>query len=95
VFEFWLKEMPSELGTSVLVEAVFVGVGVLDVEAEGVWDVAVVKVTEVPVPVFDEMVIDVDPLAVDTDIVDVGDAEVAPTMEVGGGIGVGLGGGGL
>lgn len=87
--------MPSDLGAFVLVEAgelVFVGVGVLDAEAEGVWDGAVVKVTEVvSEPVFDEMVIDVDPLTVDTDIVDVGDADVAPTMEVDGG----LGGGGL
>jgi hypothetical protein len=44
VFEFWLREMPaflglSELGASVLVEAgdsVFVELGVVDFEAEGV-----------------------------------------------------------
>ena len=35
MFEFWLKEMSSELGTPVLVDAgdsVFVEVGVLEVE---------------------------------------------------------------
>ena len=54
-----------------------------------------VKVTDVPEPDVGKMVTDVDPLAVDTEIVDVGDAEVAPRIEVEGGIGVGLGGGGL
>ena len=54
------------------------------------------KLTEVvPETEVEEKGTDVVRLAVDTETVDVGDADVAPAMEVEGGIGVGLGGGGL